>query len=128
MTDSASQTPPPDRLQRDLMRGSADLMVLSVLAEGPRYGYMIQKRIAEVSSNLVKLQAGTLYPLLHRLEADGAITSQWESDTGRDRKWYALTPAGQRRLHDQADQWEQYVATIRGLLQTALGARPAPEA
>ena len=64
---------------RDLMRGSLDLMVLSVLADGPLYGYLIQKRLREASRNLVRLQAGTLYPLLHKLEASGAIASGTQS-------------------------------------------------
>lgn len=110
-----------DRVQRDLMRGSLDLMVLSVLAEEPRYGYRIQKRIAEVSGNTVKLQAGTMYPLLHRLQEEGAIVSRWERDTGRERKWYELTPAGRKRLQTQAHAWESYAATVRQLLQSALG-------
>ena len=109
---------------RDLMRGSLDLMVLSVLAEGPKYGYLIQKQIGQASGRLVRLQAGTLYPLLHRLEQAGAITSRWDKTTGRDRKWYELTDAGRGRLHTQASQWEQYAACVRRLLSAALGDLP----
>ncbi|HOB74244.1 MAG TPA: helix-turn-helix transcriptional regulator [Phycisphaerae bacterium] len=113
---------------RDLVRGSLDLMVLSALAEGPQYGYLIQKRIREASGNLVRIQAGTLYPLLHRLESDGAITSRWDDTTGRDRKWYELTPTGRRMLQDQASQWQEYVNCIRRLLNPALAAlRIGPE-
>jgi DNA-binding PadR family transcriptional regulator len=113
---------------RDLVRGSMDLMVLSALAEGPQYGYLIQKRIREASGNLVRIQAGTLYPLLHRLESSGAIKSRWDDTSGRDRKWYELTPAGQRMLQDQAGQWQEYVDCIRRLLSPALAAlKIAPE-
>jgi len=107
---------------RDLVRGSLDLMILSVLADGPLYGYLLQKRIRSASGNLVRLEAGTLYPLLHKLEAAGAIASRWDGSTGRDRKWYELTDTGRRRLRHQADRWEQYVACVRELLTPALAA------
>jgi PadR family transcriptional regulator len=114
-----------ERFERELMRGSLDLMVLSVLADGSKYGYLIQKRVREASDETVKLQAGTLYPLLHRLEAAGAIKSKWDHSTGRKRKWYELTAAGRRRVRAQAAQWDRYVACIQQLLTPALAALPA---
>ena len=113
------------KLNRELLRGSLDLMILSVLAEGPTYGYSIQKRLAEASGQAVRLQAGTLYPLLHRLEADKLIRSKWERSTGRPRKWYELTAAGNRRLHEQASQWHSYVECLKQLLP-AKNTRPEP--
>ena len=98
------------------MRGSLDLMALALLAEQPLYGYLIQKRLREVSDGMVRLQAGTLYPLLHRLESDGAIRSKWDKRGDRERKWYELTAAGRRRLNRQAGQWHQYVQCVRQLL------------
>lgn len=112
---------------RDLMRGSLDLVVLSVLAEGPQYGYLIQKRIGTVSNDLVQLKAGTLYPLLHRLEDAGAITARWDNTTGRDRKWYDLTDKGRRRLQTQAHQWRQYADCIKQLIEPALAGLGGPE-
>lgn len=106
--------------ERDLVRGSLDLMVLSALAEGPLYGYLIQKRIREASGHLVRIQAGTLYPLLHRLEENGAIASRWDDGAGRDRKWYELTPAGRSLLEGQAGQWHEYVNCIRRMLDPAM--------
>lgn len=114
-----------DRFERELMRGSLDLMVLSVLADGANYGYFIQKRVREASGQTVKLEAGTLYPLLHRLEASGAIRSKWDDSTGRKRKWYELTAAGRRRVRSQAAQWNHYVSCIQQLLVPALAALPA---
>jgi len=119
----------PDEFQRDLMRGSLDLMVLAVLADGALYGYLIQKKVRESSGETVKLNAGTLYPLLHRLEAAGAIRAKWDRSTGRDRKWYELTAAGRRRLESHAQQWHDYARCIRQFLQpaiTAMTARPSP--
>ena len=108
---------------RDLMRGSLELMILSVLAEGAMYGYVIQKRLREASGNMVRVEAGTLYPILHRLEDQGAITSKWEDSGGRDRKWYHLTAKGRQLLQRQAAEWTDYADCIRSLLKPAL--RPA---
>jgi PadR family transcriptional regulator, regulatory protein PadR len=105
---------------RDLMRGSLDLMILSVLAEGPLYGYLIQKKLRDASGNMVRLQAGTLYPLLHRLEDAGAIASRWEKSGGRDRKWYELTDKGNRLLRHQAVEWKRYASCMHQLLRPAL--------
>src|SRR5688572_7617297 len=91
-------------------------MVLSVLAGGKRYGYLIQKEVREASGSRVDLQAGTLYPLLHRLEDDGLVRSSWDDSTGRQRKWYELTAAGRKRLSAQAQEWADYAECIRQLL------------
>jgi len=107
------------KFQRDLVRGSLDLMVLSVLSGGKRYGYLIQKEVRETSGSRVELQAGTLYPLLHRLEEDGLVRSSWDDSTGRQRKWYELTAAGRKRLSAQAQEWNDYAACIRQLLRVA---------
>ena len=112
-------------LDRDLVRGSLDLMILAVLMQGPAYGYSIQKRLRQASGNLVRLQAGTLYPLLHRLEDRGLIASRWETATGRDRKWYELTDKGRRRLQHRAALWHQYIKCIRRVLEPALTPPPA---
>src|SRR5262245_13487226 len=112
-------------LPRELLRGSLDLMILSALLDEPKYGYLIQQRIAKGSGGQVKLQAGTLYPLLHRLEADKLIRSRWDDATGRRRKWYELTAAGRRRLRHDALQWSRYVECVKSLLGPAL--EPPPE-
>lgn len=113
------------KLSSHLMRGSLDLMVLSVLADGPTYGYQIHKRIREAGGSMTRLQAGTLYPLLAKLELQGAIASRWDETTGRKRKWYELTEAGRSLLDRQASDWNAYVSAIRGLLG---GLRPASQA
>ena len=108
-----------DKFQRDLVRGSLDLMVLSVLAGGKKYGYLIQREVREASGSRVELAAGTLYPLLHKLEDDGLIRSSWDASTGRDRKWYELTAAGKKRLAAQAQEWSDYAACVKQLLAVA---------
>lgn len=115
-----------DKFDRELLRGSMDLMILSVLADEPRYGYSIQRRINEATRDQVRLQAGTLYPLLHRLEAEKLIRSRWEDSTGRRRKWYELTSAGRRRLEKQAQEWTRYAECLGQLLAPVLASYPKP--
>src|SRR5437764_179390 len=105
-----------ERFGPDLLRGSLDLMMLSLLSSGASYGYDLQQRLREASRELVQVQAGTLYPLLHRLEADGLIRSRWDNASGRRRKWYELTAAGRRRLASQSREWERYVSCMRTVL------------
>lgn len=114
-----------DRFERDLLRGSWDLMILSVLAGGKKYGYLIQKELRDASRGRAELQAGTLYPILHRLEQEKLIRSFWDDDSGRKRKWYQLTAAGQKRLQVQAQQWADYAACVSQLLSLA-GHSPSP--
>jgi PadR family transcriptional regulator PadR len=114
------------KFQRDLLRGSLDLMVLSVLSESAKYGYLIQKEIRDASLGRVDLKAGTLYPLLHRLEDDKLIRSRWDDATGRKRKWYELTAAGERRLHQHAQDWQNYAECITRLLVPVRKLAPKP--
>ena len=113
------------KFERDLLRGSLDLMVLSVIAEDSQYGYSIQKRINSVSMGKIKLPAGTLYPLLHRLESDKLIRSRWETATGRKRKWYDITAKGKKRLTVQANLWQQYAGYMTNLIGGVV-ANPKP--
>jgi PadR family transcriptional regulator PadR len=115
-----------DRFQRDLLRGSLDLMVLSVLSDGSKYGYLIQKQIRDASGERVKLQAGTLYPLLHRLEEDKLIRSRWDESTGRGRKWYEITSAGKQRLQTQTQEWKDYAACMEQMLAAVQQIVPKP--
>lgn len=114
-----------EKLSPDLMRGSLDLMVLAVLAEGPMYGYRIAQALEESTRGMVQVKAGTLYPLLHRLKDDGLIRSRWDHSTGRKRKWYELTAAGRRRLKQQARQWSAYAECLQRLLAPVLQPGPA---
>lgn len=110
---------------RDLLRGSLDLMVLSDLKSGPRYGYQILASLRERSAGRVDLKAGTLYPILHKLEADGCVRSWWDDASGRDRKWYALTDRGAARVEADAAQWRDYAACVWQMLG-GTGAAPPP--
>jgi len=111
-------TPKKQSSHRDLFRGSADLLVLSILADGPRWGYSIQRRLEQVTGET--LSAGSLYPLLHRLEADGLIRADWDQTKARPRKHYHLTPAGEKKLRADAAEWQAYLGRLQSLIIPAL--------
>jgi len=104
--------------QRDLIRGSLVLMVLSLLVEGARHGYAIQRGIREACGHTI--QAGTLYPLLHQLEADGLLRASWDRSTKRPRKVYSITAAGRRRLRSDAKDWHALLERLQGLIEPAV--------
>jgi PadR family transcriptional regulator PadR len=110
-------------ITRDLLRGSLELMVLSDLNSGSRYGYQILQSLRQRSGGRVDLKAGTLYPILHKLERDHCVESWWDESTGRDRKFYALTDKGRAHLKDHASEWLDYVECVLGLLGPVIGAR-----
>lgn len=110
----------------DLVRGNLDLMILSVLADGAKYGYLIQQRLSDASRGLINIQAGTLYPLLHKLEDEKLVRCRWDDSTGRQRKWYELTAKGEKRLHHRATQWQQLATCLHELLAPVLGPDPKP--
>lgn len=115
-----------DGIAPELLRGSLELMVLSTLAEGKKYGYLIQSTLWESSREAVEIKAGTLYPILHKLEKDGLVKSHWEDTTGRRRKWYELTAAGQKQLKRRTDEWCQYVECLRRILGPLIPVSPQP--
>lgn len=98
-----------------------ELLVLSALSDEPKHGYQIALDTEARSQGLFVLQHGTLYPVLHRLEAAKLVRSAWEEEGGRRRRVYALTAAGRRELEAHADRVD---AVLRGLLAVA-GRRPA---
>ena len=115
-----------DKSSGEWMRGSLDLMILSVLAEDSLYGYLIQQQLDQVSGGRVQVQEGTLYPVLHRLEAAKLVRARWDDSAGRRRKWYDITAAGRKRLTHQAVQWNEYAEILSQLLEPALKAAANP--
>ena len=105
---------------RDLLRGSLDLLVLSDLNADDRYGYQILTSLRDQSDGHVDLKAGTLYPILHKLEEDGCVRSWWDDSTGRERKWYALTDKGRARLRTDARTWQSYSDCVQTMIRNAL--------
>lgn len=105
-----------DKTGDGMLRGNLDLLILATLIDGEKHGYLIQQSLEKRSEGLVLIQAGTLYPLLHKLEAEKLIRSRWDESTRRRRKCYELTGAGKRRLHSQAAQWREYVECMQKML------------
>ena len=115
---------------RNLGAGTYDLIVLDVLRDGPNYGYGIVKRIFEHSKHTIRWHQGTLYPVLHRLEKRGRLTSEWSpastdqsqlrrgkgKKTGRQRRYYRLTARGQRLWREQRDHWRAFNRGVNALL------------
>jgi PadR family transcriptional regulator, regulatory protein PadR len=94
------------KIQKELVAASTVPLVLSILAEGDSYGYAIIQRVKDLSGGQIAWTDGMLYPVLHWLEDQNLVTSRWvDSDTGRQRKYYALKPQGRKALRQQQDQW-----------------------
>ena len=99
--------------QSDLLPGTLDLLILRTLAEDPNHGWAIAQRIQQVSHDLLKVQQGSLYPALHRLEHQGWIKSEWgKSEQKRRAKFYSLTGAGRKQLETETSKWERLSAGV----------------
>jgi PadR family transcriptional regulator len=102
----------------DLLQGTLDLLILKTLRPGPTHGWDISQRIRQVSRETLSVNQGSLYPALHRLEAQGCIASEWgESDNSRRAKFYRLTPAGRRQLAAETETWERFSRAVGLILQ-----------
>jgi len=108
----------------EVLQGTLDLMVLKTLeALGPLHGYGIARRLEQVSNELLRMNQGTLYPALLRLEQRGWISSRWGvSESNRRAKYYSLTRAGEKQLATETRNWERVAGIIARLLKSAQGA------
>jgi transcriptional regulator len=106
----------------EVMYGTLDLLVLKTLnTMGPMHGWGIAQRIQQVSEDMLRLNQGTLYPALLRLQQRGWITAKWGvSDNNRKAKYYSITRAGQKQLEQEAESWERMAALINRVLQGAM--------
>lgn len=103
----------------ELLRGTLDLLILRTLALQPLHGVAIADRIRQVTGGTFSIQAGSLFPALHRLEQDGWVAGEWTTaDHGRRVKAYTLTAAGRRQLTAETRQWERIVAAMGQVLDT----------
>ena len=102
----------------DLVQGTLDLLILKTLALEPKHGWAIAKRIQQISSEVLQVQQGSLYPALHRLEHHGWIKARWaETETGRTAKFYSLTKKGESQLADQVEQWKRLSGAIDAVIE-----------
>jgi PadR family transcriptional regulator, regulatory protein PadR len=97
----------------DLVQGTLDLLVLKMLALKPMNGWMIGQRLKDVSSEVLQVSDGSLYPALHKLEHEGWISAEWkQSENNRRAKFYSLTPLGKKALRKETDDWKRLSAAI----------------
>lgn len=107
----------PDR-RIDLPQGTLDLLILRTLALGPQHGWAVSERVQQISSDVLRIQQGSLYPALHRLERRGWIRARWgTSDNNRRAKYYELTRSGRRQLEVEKDVWEKLTAAVAQVLR-----------
>jgi transcriptional regulator len=103
----------------DLLQGTLDMLVLKIVALGPIHGYAIAQRINQISREVLKVQQGSLYPALHRLEKRGMLSADWREIAGREAKFYSLTRAGRKRLDAERENWERLTGAVALILRTA---------
>ena len=106
----------------DLPQGILDLLILKTLALEPQHGWAISERIQQVSSEVLQVQQGSLYPALHRLERRGWIKAEWRAtENNRRAKYYRLTPAGRRQLRAETENWTRLSEGVTGVLSAETG-------
>ncbi len=103
-------------MNRELLKGHLDLLLLSVVQDGPLHGYAIIEALRARSGSAFDLPEGTVYPALHRLERAGLLQSHWSESAGRGRRVYELSRAGREAIRERRQQWETFAAGVRAVL------------
>jgi PadR family transcriptional regulator, regulatory protein PadR len=108
-----------DMAKLDLLQGTLDLLILKTLALGPQHGWGISQRIQQVSGQVLRVNQGSLYPALQRLETAGWVDSAWgNSENNRQAKFYRLTKKGERQLREETASWERMTGAVAKILAT----------
>ena len=100
-----------------MRKGSTEILILSLLAERPMYGYEISQQLEQRSNGYFEMKEGLLYPALHRMQHNGWLSTEWREVDGRRRKYYALTPSGRKVLGEQAAEWKSFLDELYALLR-----------
>jgi PadR family transcriptional regulator len=109
-------------IKSEMPQGTLDMVILQVVAAGSVHGYALAQRIRLISRDMLQIQQGSLYPALHRLENRGFLVAEWkESETGRDAKFYRLTPKGRSYLRTETTNWARLSEAIALILRAAEG-------
>ena len=109
-----------DQSRIDLPQGTLDLLILRTLALGPQHGWAISERVQQISKDVLRIQQGSLYPALHRLERRGWISAHWgQSENKRKAKYYELTEAGRKQLELEESAWRKLAAAVAQVLEMA---------
>lgn len=104
-------------IRDQIRKGSTTLLILTVLSEEPMYGYQISQELAERSGGYFDMKEGLLYPLLHRMQHEGLLRSDWrEAHGARRRKYYVITAAGLEALQEQREEWQLFMGKLQALL------------
>jgi PadR family transcriptional regulator, regulatory protein PadR len=104
----------------DLLQGTLDMLILKALTHGPMHGYGVGQRIMQLAEDMLRVEEGSLYPALYRLEERGWIKSEWgTSENNRSARFYKLTAAGRKQLNIEEENWERFVLVIGKVLQTS---------
>ena len=110
----------PEARRIDLPQGTLDLLILQALALEPQHGWAISERVQQISCDVLRIQQGSLYPALHRLQRRGWIKARWGvSENNRRAKFYELTKSGRSRLEVERDAWVKLTAAMARVLGTA---------
>ncbi|MFK7696113.1 PadR family transcriptional regulator [Paenibacillus sp. HJGM_3] len=104
------------RVNKELMKGSTVILILSLLDRKPMYGYEIAKELERLSSGLFLMKEGTLYPILHALESDREVETYWSEVEGRKRKYYVITELGRRKLGEKKQEWTRFSRAVNQVL------------
>lgn len=104
------------KISRELLKGSTNLLVLSLLEKENMYGYQMIKKISEKSENVFEFQEGTLYPILHSLEEKNYITSYWDTEGSKKRKYYSITREGKKHLKEKKEEWQLFSGGINQIV------------
>jgi PadR family transcriptional regulator, regulatory protein PadR len=112
------------RQKTALLQGTLEMLVLKALSLGPMHGYGIGQRIVQLGEEMLRVEEGSLYPALYRLEELGWIKSEWgTSDNNRRARFYRLTASGRKQLEVEKEQWKRFVLTIGKVLEAPGGGR-----
>jgi len=104
----------------DLLQGTLDLLILKALSLGPMHGYGVGQRIMQMAEEMLKIEEGSLYPALYRLEEKEWIKSEWGiSENNRRARFYKLTPAGRKQLNIEEENWQRFALAMGKVLRTA---------
>lgn len=104
------------KINKELLKGSSDALILSVLAAGDLYGYQISKQIQTQSKDVFSMGEGTLYPILHKLEGQKLLTAYWQEVGGRKRKYYSITKRGRALLQEKTAEWSAFAHAVKSVL------------
>jgi DNA-binding PadR family transcriptional regulator len=99
-------------INKELLKGSTAMLILTLLGRKEMYGYEMTKEIESRSSGLFTFKEGTLYPILHTLEADKIVESYWSEQEGRKRKYYRITDHGKKYLQTKQQEWTMFRSTV----------------